>query len=70
VNEADIANLKRVINHQAEMQTLWSEPYGRLPTMQETVLKAALRHLHAIVEKDNNLAFKAHKVYWDLESDL
>jgi hypothetical protein len=70
MSEADIANLKRVIEHQANMESLWAEPFGRLPTVHETLLKAALRHLHAIIENDQTAAFRAHKIYWDLESEL
>lgn len=70
MSEADIQNLLRVINHQANMDSLWAEPFGRKPTLEETILRAALRHLHAIVEKDYEAAFRAHRIYWDFERDL
>lgn len=70
MSEADLENIIRVINHQANMESLWAEPYGRKPTVHETLLKAALRHIHALFEKDNEAAFRAHRIYWDLEKEL
>ena len=70
MTEAQISNLERVVEHQSKMTSIWSEPVDRKRTIQETVLLAALRHLHAIVENDPDTAFLCYRKYWDIDSEL
>lgn len=59
--------LKKIVDHQANIEGLW--PVHK-PTLQEAMLSAALRHLHAVIEGDEYAAMRAKKLYWDLESEL
>lgn len=58
--------LKEIVEHQANMETLWTLH----PTITEAALQAALRHLHAIIENDNDLAEFYKHAYWDIESEM
>lgn len=59
-----------IVRHQANMESLWATPCGRMHTLHESLLMAALRHLHAVVEGDIITAERAKKHYWDLESEM
>jgi hypothetical protein len=59
-----------VVAHQASMVSIWASPAGRKPTMQEDILLAALRHLHAVIEGDVFMADFFKKTYWDMDSEL
>lgn len=61
---------KEVVDHQANLETLWSSPVDRQPSMQEVLLQYALRHLHAVIEGDKRMAAVFKSEYWDTESDL
>ena len=58
--------LKEILNHQAEIQSLWL----LYPTITEHLLISALRHLHAVIEGDRDAAEAAKKIYWNVESEL
>jgi len=58
-----------VVAHQAKMESIWAAPIGRHHTMQEAILLAALRHLHAVIEGDLIAAEIVKKMYWDMESE-
>ena len=62
--------IKEVVDHQADMETLWSKPIDRLPTMAESALQAALRHLHAVIENQPFIAETYKKAYWEMDSEL
>lgn len=57
--------LKQIVEHQANMETLWLSA----PTFGEAMLQSALRHLHAAIEGDLELAEQVKKQYWNLESE-
>lgn len=57
---------KEIVKHQAEMESLWLME----PTLQEHILMSALRHLHAVIEGDAEVAEIYKSEYWYLESDL
>lgn len=57
------ADLMRIVNHQAEMKSLWFLE----PSLPEHHLQMALRHLHAMIEGDPALAEIAKQKYWDAE---
>lgn len=58
--------LKRIVEHQANMESLWLLE----PSLHEAMLQAALRHLHATIERQYIEAEMAKRKYWDLEEDL
>jgi hypothetical protein len=59
-----------VVAHQAKMESIWAAPIGRPHTMQEAILLAALRHLHAVIEGDLIKAEAIKRLYWNMESEL
>jgi hypothetical protein len=59
-------NLKEIVIHQANMEGLWPMH----PTIQEHLLISALRHLHAVIEGDEEMADLYKPEYWYLESEL
>lgn len=59
-------SLKNIVNHQAEIETLWLMH----PTITEHLLISALRHLHAAIEGDQELAEFYKNEYWEVETDL
>lgn len=61
-----IGECEKIVKHQAEMQSLWLI----YPNINEALLMAALRHLHAVIEGDAPGALAAKGVYWDVESEL
>lgn len=58
--------LTEIVEHQSNMESLWLAK----PSLVEAMLLAALRHLHAVIEGDAEIAERAKKVYWNLEVDL
>lgn len=64
--EQKIEELKKVIAHQADMETLWCTNVG----ISEFMTQMALRHLHAIVEDEPKRALECKQTYWELESEL
>lgn len=60
VNEKKI---KEIVNHQAEMDSLWFTP----ETIGEHILISALRHLHAVIEGDEKASELAKRQYWNME---
>lgn len=58
--------LKEIVEHQATMESLWILN----PTITEAMLQSALRHLHAVIEKDYELANIYKDRYWNLEEKL
>lgn len=61
-----IEELKEIVNHQAEIESLWL----LAPTISEHLLMSALRHLHAVIEGDEEMADLYKVAYWYLESEL
>ena len=61
-----IDDLQAIVNHQAEMESLWLMH----PTITEAMLMAALRHLHAVIEGDELSAEKSKRQYWNLEEEM
>ncbi len=79
MTEEQIKELKEVVKHQANMESLWgctvvpaenSRVLSYAMTFQESVLMGALRHIHAVIEGDLEVAEDAKKQYWNLESEL
>jgi hypothetical protein len=62
--------IKKVVDHQANLVSLWAEPVGRKVTMHESMLMAALRHLHAVIEGDVLMAKIMKQRYWHIEDEL
>jgi hypothetical protein len=65
-SEDFICELKDIVNHQAFMESLWALE----PTINEAMLQAALRHIHAVIEGNEEMAEKAKNIYWNLESEM
>ncbi len=58
--------LKQIVEHQAEMESLWNlDMFNR----QVSLLTAALRHLHAVIEGDVITADLAKRCYWERGMD-
>lgn len=53
--------LKDIVFHQALLESLWPLE----PTSTEFILSSALRHLHAVIEDDFELAKIYKNTYWD-----
>ena len=64
--EKIINELKEVCDRQAGIESFWLLN----PRIGEYLFMAALRHLHAIVEEDEEAAERAKKKYWNVEEDL
>lgn len=61
-----MSELKAIVDHQSDMETLWSvEDVNETPPVTEDMLRAALRHLHAVIEGDDIVARSAKHHYWD-----
>lgn len=58
--------LRDTIEHQAGMESLWCRPN----TIGEAILQAALRHLHAIVDEDPEIAYLSRQQYWNVDDEL
>jgi len=65
--EDKLADLKEIVEHQANMETMWLDSP---PTIAEAMLQSALRHLHAVIEGDAEMAKLSKENYWDLESEM
>jgi hypothetical protein len=63
---SDEKRLIEIVNHQANMESLWLLN----PTMTEALLMSALRHLHAVIEGDTILAEIQKQYYWNVDSEL
>lgn len=70
MTESQIKELKEIVNHQANMESLWAMPIYKQPTIMESLLCAALRHLHAVIEGDGRFAAHVKEQYWNLESEI
>lgn len=66
MNELQMKELREAVEHQAKMESLWLMN----PTITEAMLMAALRHLHAIIEGDEEIIDAVKAEYWNLESEL
>lgn len=58
--------LKQIVEHQANMELLWDP---QVKSLELAMLQSALRHLHAVIEGDFELAVQVKKQYWNLESE-
>lgn len=67
----DISELLKIVEHQTNMQTLWTTTReDGLETVEVAMLRAALRHLHAVIEENAIVAAESKSLYWELESEL
>lgn len=64
------AELLAIVNHQANTPSLWSTPLDGAPSLHETMLQAALRHLHAVIEGTPEIAKLFKEQYWEMDSEL
>ena len=64
--QKQMLKLQEIVEHQANMKTLWLAN----PTITESILMKALRHLHAVIEGDEVIAEFAKKEYWEVETEL
>lgn len=58
--------LQSIVDYQAELESLWTDT----ASITEHMLQAALRHLHAVIEGDEEMAELYKPVYWYVESEL
>lgn len=58
--------LEEIANHQANLSILWLAK----PTFGEAMLMAALRHLHAVIEDDPEIAEHQKSLYWRIDDEL
>lgn len=58
--------IKEILEHQAQMESLWLIN----PTITESILQAALRHLTAVLQGQPVMAKIAKDMYWNVESEL
>lgn len=65
-----LEELEEIVAYQSNITILWSVPEERPWTLQETMLMAALRHLHAVIEGDEFTARLAKEGYWNIEEEL
>lgn len=61
--DASRKELKKIINHQSNMESLWIKPHF----VTENILQKALQHIHAVMNGDNDLAEKCKSFYWNME---
>lgn len=64
------AELLAIVNHQANMPSLWSTRLDGSVSLHEAMLQAALRHLHAVIEGTPEMAEMFKKQYWEMDSEL
>jgi hypothetical protein len=60
-------NVHEIIAHQANLESLWAM---HPTTINEALLQAALRHLHAAIEGDEASAQEAKGRYWNVEDEM
>lgn len=66
MTKEQIKELSEIVEHQANMETIWAEPVP----ITEAILQAALRHIHAVLEGDKAAAELYKEIYWHLEDEL
>lgn len=62
--------LRLIVLHQSNIECLWGDAEdGGKVSINEALLRFALRHLHAVIEDDHEYAAKVMPKYWNVESE-